>query len=171
MKLNEISTTEYGSYYNTYISKLGEVELLDGLKEGLADFHSFVKSIPSDKYGYRYAEGKWDLKEIIQHIIDTERVFAYRAMCISRGDQTSFPGFDENSYADHAIVEHRRMEDLIEEFDLVRKSTIALLRSLKEKELAIIGTASNTPASPRAIGFIILGHQLHHSRVFNERYL
>jgi uncharacterized damage-inducible protein DinB len=124
-----------------------------------------------DKFDYRYAEGKWTIKEIIQHIIDTERIFSYRALRISRNDKTPLPGFEENDYVDNTDANKRGLQELLTELSAVRHATLLLFKSFSEEQLARIGIASENEISVRAIGFIIIGHQKHHQKVFEERYL
>ena len=124
-----------------------------------------------DKFDYSYAEGKWTIKEIIQHIIDTERIFAYRALRISRNDKTPLPGFDENDYVDNTNAKRRGIQDLLSEFSAVRHSNLLMYKSFSDEQLRRIGIASNNEVSVRALGFLILGHLKHHQKVFQERYL
>jgi hypothetical protein len=123
-----------------------------------------------DKYDYRYAEGKWTIKDIIQHLIDTERVFSYRALRFARKDSTELPGYDENLYADTANGSERKLQEMLTELALVRQSTIMLFKSFSAESLLYTGIASNNVASVRALGFIIIGHQNHHMKIFKERY-
>jgi hypothetical protein len=108
---------------------------------------------------------------MVQHIIDTERIFAYRALCIARGEKTSLPGFDENNYAAHSAADRRKKEDLIEEFDVVRRSTTALFQSFTDGQLMATGIANNNPIEVNGIGFITVGHVTHHITILRERYL
>ena len=124
-----------------------------------------------DKFDYRYAEGKWTIKDIIQHIIDAERIFSYRALRISRNDQTPLPGFEENSYVMQTNANARSIQQLLTEMAALRQSTLLLFKSFTLEQLQLIGTASDNPISVRAIGFIMIGHQKHHQRIFKERYL
>jgi len=171
MKPNELSQTEYSSFYATYINAVEDVSLIEGLEKGLGQMDSFMESIPAAKLEYRYAEGKWTIKDILLHLIDAERIFAYRALRIGRGDKTPLPGFEENDYVPIALANSRTLESLLEEFQFVRKSTLCLFNSFSVEQLAYFGTASNNQISVRAIGFIISGHQNHHLRVISERYL
>jgi uncharacterized damage-inducible protein DinB len=124
-----------------------------------------------DKFDYQYSEGKWTIKEIIQHLIDSERVFSYRALRISRNDNTPLPGFDENYYVANSNGKERSLQSLLTEMAVVRQSTLSLFNSFSEEQLTKIGIASNREVSVRAIGFIIIGHQKHHQKIFEERYL
>ncbi|RTY88715.1 DinB family protein [Flavobacterium sp. RSP15] len=171
MKLSQLPTNEYASFYSPYLNALGDVTLMEELEISLHDFIRFVQNIPMDKFDYRYEQGKWNIKEIIQHVIDTERIFAYRALRISRNDQTALPGFDENDYVNNTEAANRSIQDLLTEFSAVRHSNLFLFKSLSDEQLMRIGTASNTAVSVRAIGFIMIGHQKHHQKVFEERYL
>ena len=171
MKLSQLPTNEYASFYSPYLNAFGDVTLMEELEISLHDFIRFVQNIPMDKFDYRYEQGKWNIKEIIQHVIDTERIFAYRALRISRNDQTALPGFDENDYVNNTEAANRSIQDLLTEFSAVRHSNLFLFKSLSDEQLRRIGTASNTAVSVRAIGFIMIGHQKHHQKVFEERYL
>jgi hypothetical protein len=124
-----------------------------------------------DKFDYSYAGGKWTIKDIIQHIIDAERIFTYRALRFSRNDKTELPGFDENIYVDDANGSKRSIMELLTELSAVRHSTMLLFKTFNEEQLLRIGIASNNPMSVRALGFVIIGHQNHHQKVFEERYL
>lgn len=119
---------------------------------------------------YAYAPGKWTVKKLLNHIVDTERIFIYRALCIARGDQTPLPGYDENDYAEAAQVGHRSLVDLAHEFQSVRSATLSLFNSFGEHELLRTGIANGNAMSVNAIGFIIIGHALHHEVVARERY-
>jgi uncharacterized damage-inducible protein DinB len=172
MKPSDLQPNEYAPYFETYINQVSdEYSLVEELEISVHRFIKFVQNIPLDKFDYRYAEGKWTLKDILQHLIDTERIFAYRALRIARNDQTPLPGFDENRYVDFAHANQREIKELMEEFKLVRQSTIHLFRTFSNEQLALMGTASDKLVSVRAIGFIISGHQNHHTNVFKERYL
>ncbi len=171
MKTSQLSENEYSIFNATYIKAAGEVDLIEELEICLHDFIRFVQNIPMDKFDYRYAEGKWTIKEIIQHIIDTERIFAYRALRISRNDMTPLPGFDENFFADNTIAKTRSIQDLLTELSAVRHSSLLLFKSFSEDQLQRIGVASEHSISVRAIGFMLIGHQKQHQKVFEERYL
>lgn len=172
MKSIDVPISEYSNFNATYISAVDStLDLIEGLEKSKAELVLFLKSIPIDKFEYRYAEGKWTIKDIIQHIIDAERIFSYRALRISRNDITPLVGFDENDYVNNANAHDRNFEDLLNEMKLVRETTILLFKSFSIEQLLRIGTASNYLVSVRAIGFVILGHQLHHFKVIKERYL
>ena len=171
MKTDQLPLSEYSEFNATYIKAAGNVDMIEELEISLHDFIRFVQNIPMDKFDYRYAEGKWTIKDIIQHIIDTERIFAYRALRISRNDKTPLPGFEENDYVDNTNANDRNLQGLLTEMAVVRQATLSLFKRLSEEQLKRTGTASNTSISVRAIAFIVIGHQKHHQRVFQERYL
>jgi uncharacterized damage-inducible protein DinB len=171
MKLDQLPVNEYADFYSRYIQALENVQLIEELEIAVHDFIRFVQNIPMDKFDYRYAEGKWTIKEIIQHLIDCERVFGYRALRISRNDKTPLPGFDEDDYVANTDGNLRSIQDLLTEMAVVRQSTLSLFKSFSQEQLLRIGTASDKEVSVRAIGFIIIGHQKHHQNIFQERYL
>ncbi|WP_296145633.1 DinB family protein [uncultured Flavobacterium sp.] len=171
MKPSQLSDTEFAPFYQTYISLANEADLVEELEISVHEFIKFVQNIPMDKFDYRYAEGKWTIKDIIQHLIDSERVFAYRALRIARNDKTPLPGFEENNYADEANGNDRKLQEMLTELALVRQSTIMLFKNFSEEVLLRLGTASEKVVSVRALGFIIIGHQKHHQKIFQERYL
>jgi uncharacterized damage-inducible protein DinB len=171
MNSNQLPVSEYSNFNATYIKAAANVELIEELEICLHEFIRFVQNIPMDKFDYRYAEGKWTIKDIIQHVIDTERIFAYRALRISRNDATPLPGFEENDYVENTKANERGIQDLLAEFSAVRYATLFLFKSFSEEQLKRMGTASGTAISVRAIGFIIIGHQKHHQNIFQERYL
>ena len=171
MKSNQLPVNEYADFYKSYIQVLENVELQEELEISLHKFIKFVQNIPMDKFDYRYADGKWTIKEIIQHLIDSERVFSYRALRISRNDLTPLPGFDENSFVENTNANERSLQGLLTEMAVVRQATLSLFNSFSIEQLRRMGTASNHAISVRAIGFIIIGHQEHHQKIFQKRYL
>lgn len=171
MKISELKSTEYSSFYQTYLDILGDVELFDILARQQRNFPKFLESLPEEKLGYAYADGKWTIAEALVHVLDTERVFQYRALRFMRGDKTPMPGFDQNLFALNANVGQRTKESIIEEYKVVRGSTIALFNNMDRQALRVIGTASDAPMSVAALGFIICGHQKHHRNVIREKYL
>ena len=171
MKSNQLPINEYADFYKSYIQVLEDVELIEELEICLHEFIKFVQNIPMDKFDYRYEVGKWTIKEIIQHLIDSERVFSYRALRISRNDKTPLPGFNENDYVDNSNGNDRNLQGLLTELAVVRQATLSLFNSFSQEQLTKIGIASNNEVSVRAIGFIIIGHQKHHQKIFAERYL
>jgi uncharacterized damage-inducible protein DinB len=172
MKSNQLQSNEYAGYYAPYVQSVSnEYTLIEELEISVHRLIKFVQNIPLDKFDYRYEEGKWTIKDILQHLIDAERIFAYRALRFSRNDQTQLASFDENEYVIEANANRRSIQDLLTELAVVRQSTLSLFRSFSQEELVRNGIASNNPMSVRALGFVIIGHQNHHQRIFEERYL
>lgn len=164
------TTSEYAPFYGTYIRKVKEENTLEALESSFQEAKHFLPALPTEKADYRYAEGKWTVKELLQHMIDTERIMAYRALAIARNDKTPLPGFDENAYVEILDVSHRSMTEMVAEFLELRNSTLSLFRSFTDKELHRQGTMSGNATSARAVGYIIAGHQLHHFQILEERY-
>lgn len=163
---------EYGAFYQGYIDQVTGEDVLSALQESLLPLEAFLKSLENTDLSYSYALGKWTIGQLLQHMIDTERIFAYRALCIGRGEKQPLPGFDENTYADEAPATKRKLKGMTKEMLTLRKSSIILFRSLKkEKVISRKGTASEKTISVNAIGFIMVGHVLHHINILNERYL
>ncbi|NYJ28812.1 DinB family protein [Allomuricauda sp. ARW1Y1] len=171
MLLSELPTSEYNPFYHTYVMALGDVDLLDELRNGKQVLLSLLEEIPEEKLTYAYAEGKWTLAEALVHMLDTERIFQYRALCIARNDKSEFPGFDQDAYVPVSNANNRSKKDLIDEYVAVRDSSITLFASLDEEALKRVGVASGSKMSVRALGFITSGHQAHHVRILRERYL
>lgn len=162
---------EHPPYFSRYIDQVAANSVAEAVTLYAPLLQEFYGSLPEEKADYAYAPGKWTLKDLLQHVIDTERIFAYRIVRIARKDKTPLASFDENSYAANADARHRTLSSLKEEFQAVRKSTDLLLRSLTEKQLSETGIASNMPVTANAIGFIIFGHLVHHKQVLEEKYL
>jgi uncharacterized damage-inducible protein DinB len=172
MKSNQLQSNEYAGYYAPYVQSVSnEYTLIEELEISVHRLIKFVQNIPLDKFDYRYADGKWTIKDILQHLIDAERIFAYRALRFSRNDQTQLASFDEDEYVIEANANRRSIQDLLTELAVVRQSTLSLFRSFSQEELLRNGIASNNPMSVRALGFVIIGHQNHHQQIFEERYL
>ncbi|HEU0125052.1 MAG TPA: DinB family protein, partial [Flavobacterium sp.] len=142
MNVSDILENEYAGHFGTYLKEAGDGKLIEELEISLHEFIRFVQNIPMDKFDYRYAEGKWTIKEIIQHVIDTERIFAYRALRFSRNDKTPLPSFEESDYADNTDANSRSIQDLLTEFSAVRHSNLLFYKSLSDEQLKRIGTAS-----------------------------
>ncbi len=171
MNSNELTKEEYSSWYQPYVSTLDNVVLMEELEISVHRLVKFVQNIPMDKFDYRYAEGKWTIKDILQHLIDCERIFSYRALRFARFDPTPLPGFDENDYALNSGGNARSIQNLLSELLTVRESTLSLFKNFSDQILMRKGMASGSEMTVRALGFIIIGHQNHHQSVFEERYL
>jgi len=160
-----------GNWYHNYIRMVPEDDINAAFHSNENNLIGFLDTIPRDKHDYRYADGKWTIKEVLQHIIDAERVFAYRALRFARRDKTPLHGFDENLFADNSKASRRKWDDLVEEFTLVRRTSQLFFQSLDEEQLEADGISSGSPTYVRALGYIIIGHALHHQKVLKERYL
>lgn len=158
-------------WYHRYINQVEGNDLVAAMKKQTPVIFRFLNSIPVEKRNYRYGKDKWTIKEVLQHIIDAERVFAYRGLCIARKETVSLPSFDENDYADNSKAKKRDWTDMIEELKAVRRSTEILFSSFDKEQLSTVGTANNNPVSVLAIGFILVGHINHHIKITKERYL
>ena len=158
-------------YFATYINKVMEDNIAGAFKNQQAVVKDFFDSISEEKSSYAYAPGKWTLKEMLQHIIDGERIFAYRALSIARKETQSLPGFDENEYADNSNANNRTWKSLVEEMRLVRKTTELLFENFSEDILNQSGISNNNAVTVNAIGFITVGHVYHHVGVIKDRYL
>ena len=172
MKKSQLTRGEFGEFYSGYIDKIDdEAELVSSLQKNTEEMIKFLEGISSEKWNHRYQPDKWSLLEMVQHIIDTERIFQYRALCFARNEQKALPGFDHDLYVLNSGVEHRSGSELIEEFKAVRQSGIYLFKSFTDTMLKIIGNMNDVNASPRAIGFIMVGHAMHHKDIISNRYL
>ena len=168
--MNRPQADEFSPFYATYIDTVSE-NALGELEYQVTSFPEFLKLIPDDKAYFAYAEGKWTIKEVVGHIIDTERIMAYRALRIARKDQTPLPGFEENEYVANASFNDRSLESLSEEFAAVRRSNVYLFKHFSAEQFGQMGTASGNPVSVRALLYITVGHLNHHRRIIEERYL
>ena len=158
-------------FYQGYLNSVKEDDLMEALIKNTRQFRKFLKNIPGKKINYAYAEGKWTVKELLQHIIDAERVFVYRALSFARKDSANLPSFDENVWAITAKAPKRKWNDLVDEFKSLRAANIAFFASLDEEQLQTIGTANNNIISVVGLGFVVAGHVAHHMRIITERYL
>ena len=158
-------------YYYKYINLVNENDLDQAFQKHQTDLIATLSEVPADKWDYSYAEGKWTIKEVVQHIIDGERIFCYRALCFARKDKTALPGFDENTYAAASKADKRSKDDLIEELQATQTSSAQLFRSFDEEQLNESGVANGKSVYVKAIGYIIVGHALHHKNILLERYL
>jgi uncharacterized damage-inducible protein DinB len=168
-----VPKTEYAPYFEQYmqLSALKDKTIIESLESAQDEFESVLRNLPDKKHSYSYASGKWTLKELIQHIIDTERVFCYRALSFARNDQTPLPGFDQDIFVDNDTANERDYYDLLDEMKVLRKSSIQLFNSFSKEALLRIGVASNNKMSVRPLGYLFSGHQIHHIKIVKERYL
>jgi hypothetical protein len=162
--------TEYAPYFARYVALVPEVDILALLQDQVAGVNRLSAIVSVDQERFRYATGKWSIREVAGHLIDAERVFGYRAFCISRGERALLPKFDENAYVTESRYADRTLSDLASEFTLVRKGNLAFMHQLTGQEWTRIGTASNNPVSVRALAYIMAGHVMHHLAVLSTRY-
>jgi hypothetical protein len=162
--------SEYNKYYQPYVNEVPDGELLSTLAAQQVSTAAILAGISDASAGYRYADGKWSIREVIGHVADAERVFSYRALRIARGDTIDLPGFDENAWVPMGAFEARPMADVAAEFRAVRDATLALFGSFTAEAWPRTGSASGHPVSARALAWIVAGHERHHLRVLAERY-
>ena len=163
--------TEHAPYYGKYIALVTENDAIAGLESQLGDALPLLRGIPESKGEHRYAPGKWTIKEVIGHLIDTERVFSYRALRFARKDETPLPGFEENDYVPAGNFGARSLAQLIDELEIVRKASLLLFHSLDAAAWNRSGVASDNLMSVRALAFVIAGHGRHHVEILKTRYL
>lgn len=163
--------TEYVAYYSRYIEKVAGEDVIAALKNQLRETIAFLNCITNEEASSRYAPGKWSVREVLGHIIDTERIFAYRALRIGRGDATPLPGYEQDDYIKGANFDKVRWSALIEEFELVRRANILMFSGFTDDAWMRSGIANNAPVTARALAWIIAGHELHHRGVIEEKYL
>ena len=156
-------------FFDRYIHLVEDIELNEALKEYVNFSENDLVTIKALK-NLVYEEGKWTMNDILQHIIDNERIQSYRALRIARNDKTALPGYDENYLGKYSEANSRSVDDLIEEFNIVRAATISLFRSFNQEMLQRTGISNGLELTPLALGFVIVGHQIHHLRIINEKY-
>jgi DinB family protein len=161
---------EYAAFFAGYVSLVVESDVLKVLEAQPGELRQLASAVPEDRETYRYEPRKWSLREVVGHLTDGERVFGYRAFCISRGDQASLPGFDENDYVARSGYDRQRLADLVNEFATVRDANLRFLRRLDDESWRHLGVANKNPISVRAIAFIMAGHVRHHVGIVRSRY-
>ena len=168
-----ILKTEYTPYFEQYLELVGfdNKTIIENLESSQIAFEKVFRNLPEEKHVFSYALGKWTIKELIQHIIDTERIFSFRALSFARNDQTAMPGFDHDAFVANDNANERDYYDLLDEMKVLRTSTIQLFKSFSEEALLRMGVASNNKISVRALGYLFSGRQIHHLNIVKERYL
>ncbi|HEV7767367.1 MAG TPA: DinB family protein [Thermoanaerobaculia bacterium] len=161
---------DYAQGFAGYVSLVPEDDILGVLEEQSAETQKLLTSLDDAKAAHRYAEGKWSVKEVVGHVIDAERIFAYRALAIGRGETQALPGFDENEYVLNAGFDAWRIGDLAEQYALVRKSSIVMYRNFPEDAWARRGNSNGKPILAAALAWITVGHERHHVKILRERY-
>ncbi|GAB3202281.1 putative damage-inducible protein DinB [Pontibacter aydingkolensis] len=165
------ATDEYSGYVGNYIKEAKADDLIEGLTASYSYIAGLMQGLTEEQLLHRYAEGKWSIKELLVHMLDTERIFSYRALRFARQDRTELPGFDENAYVAPSKADSRDINSILAEYTAVRTATIELFKSFDEEALNQKGKASGLELSVRALGYTILGHEIHHLRILRERYL
>lgn len=170
-RIDRPEATEYDAFYETYVSKVPEGDVLELLATQRDDLAELLASIDDERALHRYAEGKWSIKQVAGHLADAERIFACRALCFARSESAALPGFDENEYVAAADFDRRPLRSLIAELGHLRGATIEFFEGLSPQALSRAGTASGVSFSVRSFAFIIAGHERHHLGVLRDRYL
>jgi DinB superfamily len=163
--------SEYAPYFAKYIDRIEGADIIDALRRQIAATLATLRGVSEADSLERYAEGKWSLREVAGHIIDTERIMAYRALRIARADQTPLPGFDQDPYIQAASVDERAWPHLLEELEAVRRANVLMFEGFPEAAWTRQGTASGKEITVRALAYLIAGHELHHMQIVRERYL
>ncbi|HEY1434785.1 MAG TPA: DinB family protein [Thermoanaerobaculia bacterium] len=170
MKVERPGPGEYHPAFERYLSRVPESDALALLEKQIAEIRAALGPLPAERAGFRYAPGKWSIREVLGHLTDTERVFGYRAMAIARGETAPLPGFEENDYAANAGHDRYALGDLLAEFEAVRRSNTSMLAHLDDAALRRVGTANGGPISPRALAYVMVGHARHHLAVLATKY-
>src|SRR5688572_18842418 len=169
--MNRPDKNEYDPYYEHYVSLVENDDIIDTLGSQPTRLQDLLTAMPEENGNYRYADGKWSVKEVLGHLIDGERMFAYRLFRISRGDETPIEGFEQDGYIENAHSDDRSFSDLLEEFSLLRRANMMFFNNLKDDAWTRVGTANKARISVRALAYIMAGHIEHHLGVLKERYL
>jgi hypothetical protein len=162
---------EYAPYFAKYVDLVPGDDLVGALRGQIGDTLATLRVVSDSDSLKRYADGKWSLREVVGHMIDTERIFAYRTLRIARGDETPLPGFDQDPYIAAARFDDRKWGSLLDEFEAVRRSNLFLFEGLDAEAWGRRGVSSSSPITARGLGYVIAGHELHHMRIVRERYL
>lgn len=163
--------SEFQKYIQRYLDLIPSANWIEEMKVSGSQTLDIYRKLYDDQSNFAYAEGKWTLKELLQHLIDAERIFAYRALRFSRKDKTELPGWDEEMYATHYFSAERSLESLVDEFETVRKSSVIFFENLNRSQLSETGIANGNEISVETIGKLVVGHNIHHLNIINERYL
>jgi hypothetical protein len=161
---------EYAPFYARYVGLVPETDIVAVLERQAGELRELAASVPAEREAFRYAEGKWSVREVLGHLVDGERILGYRAFCISRGEKAGLPSFDENHYVAEARSNAIPVRELADELTLVRESNLAFLRRLEPREWERAGTASGKPITVRALAWVMAGHPRHHVEILRERY-
>jgi hypothetical protein len=169
--MNKPEPNEYNPYYTGYVSLVTETEMVSALANQIDEIEQFWSGVPENLGDHSYEPGKWTVKGVLSHLIDTERVYAYRALRFSKGDPTALPGYDQDAYVAAAGFTHLGLLELVDELIMLRKSNIVFFRNLPPSTETRSGNANGSEITVRAIACILIGHVRHHSRIVAEKYL
>ena len=164
------TSAQHPDWASVYIDKTPDGEVLAQLEKGVISILDYIENLTDEQLLYRYAEGKWTIKEVIVHLMDVERVFSYRGLTTARRDTTSIPGFDHNAYVPNSAANQRDKESLIKEYKSLREATLQLFSNMSDEALDFIGEAKGQPCTAKAMVYMIAGHEQHHLQILNERY-
>ncbi len=162
--------SELAPFYHRYLQQIPEGDILVRLREQAEEINKMLSSLPAEKQNYAYDLGKWTVKELFCHMVDTERIMAYRALCIARGEKQSLPGFEENDYVANAHFSTRELSSLLQEYELQRQANITLFQSFDANTLQRTGTANNSSTTVAGMITVIAAHEFHHMQILKERY-
>ena len=165
MTIEKPSVEEYPDYYHGYMKQLPDGDILDILEKQTADLHNMFSNMTEERAEETYAEGKWTMKEVLQHLIDSERIFGYRALCFSRREEASLPGWDEGQYVRYSEANTRTLENLSDEYELIRRANMAMFRSFTSEMMHNRGIANGREITLRAQIYVIVAHELHHMNI------
>ena len=170
MKIVRPAATEYDAAFERYVSRVPESDVLPALERQPGELRATVGSLSPERAGFRYAPGKWSVRELVGHVTDSERIFGYRALCVARGEAAPLPGFEQVDYAHNAGHERYALPDLLDEFEAVRHANVSMLSHLDDTAVLRIGKADGLPISVRALAYIMVGHVRHHLGVLADKY-
>ncbi len=163
--------SEYNEHYQAYVTLVPETDVVAAMERQVPESIRMLHGLPATLADYRYEAGKWTIREVIGHIIDTERIFGFRALAFARGEHAPIPGADENEYVRHAAFERYSIDDLVQEYEHLRRSHVSFFRHLAPEAWGRSGTANGLPVTVRALAYIILGHERHHLKIIRDRYI
>ena len=170
-KIGKPDASEFNEYYGNYVSLVEEADILCTLEDQIREARDLFAGFPEERGSHAYAEGKWTIKEVVSHLLDGERIFAYRLLRIARGDETPMEGFEQDGYITNSHANERSFNDMLCEFGELRAANLRLMCSMDETDWNRVGTASGFPVSARALAYIMAGHVRHHLNIIQERYL
>ncbi|HVA57898.1 MAG: DinB family protein [Gemmatimonadaceae bacterium] len=162
---------EFAPFYAGYVNGVPDGDVVAVLEQQARDLTALLSGLSDERAGHRYAPDKWSVKEVVGHVADAERIFAYRALRISRGDATPLAGFDQDAYVARGQFDRRALSDLLTEYAAVSAATVSLFRAMSDEESRRAGSANGVPVTARALAYVAAGHERHHARILRERYL